>query len=261
MKRSMCLIAIVFMGTGSGCLIGGEDVQSVSFRLSLTDLGLEDAAPAVGRWLEWLDDPGPGNPAFDMGAAGDGFFLALDLTGTSPTGLLDFTIENDRQEVLVSDSEVEINLLVSACADCVFSALVYWEDQEAQPPLQRLNTFSGSSLAFDVVPGEAVDPVDLDVYLEATGSIRCRVQPNGYQGLVTVAAYDVAEHVILPPAQGQTYGETIDLLIPDIPVGREMNVLVRREGEQSYNTEPVNPQWRALVVGSPGEEVLVEFSL
>lgn len=260
MNRMNYLLAVMLMGPGlPGCLVGGGagEPDSVSFRLSLEDLGLEDAAPAIGHWMEWLDDPGPGNPAFDLGAAGSGFFMALDLTGHALSGELDFEVDGAQQVLLSSDS-VEINLKVSECTGCVFSALIFWEETVTQT---RLSTFIGQSEPFDVIPDTAVDPVDLDAYLAPTGSIRCRVRPNGYQGLLTVAAYDVEEHVILPPFQGMTYGETIDIVIEDVPVGRAMNVLVKQEEQTSYDPEPVNPQWQELKLEQTGEEALVEFSL
>jgi hypothetical protein len=205
----------------------------------------------VGKWLDWLDNGGPGDLAFDLDGSGSRFYMGLGLSGLAPGGVLDFYGES----VSLQEGVLEVKLQVSECQDCTFNAVIFWVEDVVT---RKVSTYTGDSQEFDVSPGNPpAHPVDMHVWLERVGSIRCRLTSD-YRGEITLAAMDAEQMVIFPPVIESVAGAGSEILLPDIPTGRRMTVLYRAMGAGVPSDEPVATD---VVVQQEGEESVVEISL
>ncbi len=228
-RRHLLTLLLGLAIGASGCFPDDQNMSSVSLQLSLEDLGIENASALIHDWQDWHDNGGPGSMVFDLGLDGRGFFLGLDLEGYSTDGQVMFT----GRRVEVSDDLLTVDLDVTQCSDCKFSAVIFWEDSSYT---DSVSTFGGESSLFNILPGVIPD-VDLHVYLEPVGSIRCRPTNPDFQGEVTLAAMDVGEAVIFPSVTGTL--DDLGIVLPSIPVNRKMNVLVWSLADGDYATAPV----------------------
>ena len=235
---------IIALLTG-GCFPDDQGLSTVSLQLSLTGLGIEDAELRVRDWQDWYDNGGPGSMVFDLGLPGRGFYLGPQLHGQSPDGELAFV----GHQVEVIDDQLMVDLSVTQCTDCQFNSTIFWELSDLETTVE---TFTGDSEVFNLLPGSIPEFIDMDISLQPTGSIRCVPSNPDYSGEVTLAVMDVKEAVIFPGVTGLMTNQ--GLVLPDVPVGRQMHVLVWSLADNSYFAEPVYLD--AMVPGSGAEEIV-----
>jgi hypothetical protein len=234
------------------CFPDEDDLKTVSFQLSLQDLGLVDEQQAVRNWLDWLDD-GDFSMAYDLEGQGRSFFMDLQLTGTATSSELGFVGES----VSLENSVLTAQLQVSDCDECHFSAVVFWVDDVATG---KVSTFTGKSEEFSVsnqIPTK--DTVNMEVWLEYTGSLRCTANTSAHRDQsVTLAALDVEAFVIFPSVTETATDTGVQISLPDIPLGREMNVLYKPAAGGAYSNSPVST---GVKVGLEGQTVDVPFEI
>jgi hypothetical protein len=234
------------------CFPGEDHLSSVSFELSLADLGMTGERKAVHNWLDWL---GNGDPslAYDLEGNGQSFFMDLSLTGTATSSQLGFLGDS----ISLEDSVLTAQLQVSDCRDCRFNAVIFWVEDVAT---QQVSTFTGESEEFSVTDQTPTqDIVNMNVWLEYTGSIRCTATNAVQDGqAVTLAALDVEAMVIFPSVTGMATDKEVTVVLPDIPLGREMNVLYRPPTGGAYSNSPVAT---GVKIGIEGQTVDVGFDI
>jgi hypothetical protein len=234
------------------CFPGGEDLSNISFQLSLADLGLAGEQQAVRNWLDWLDAGDP-SLAYDLEGQGQSFFMDLSLTGTATSTELGFLGES----VLLENSVLTAQLQVSDCQDCRFNAVIFWVEDLAT---RKVSTFTGESEEFSVINQTPTkDTVEMGVWLEYTGSIRCTAVTSVQRGQeVTLAALDVEALVIFPSVTETATDTGVTVVLPDIPLSREMNILYRPASGGAYSNTPVSS---GVQVGIEGQTVDVDFEI
>lgn len=234
------------------CFPGEDSLSSMSFQLSLSDLGLSGEQQAVRGWLDWLDNGDP-SLAYDLEGQGQSFFMDLRLTGTAISTELGFLGES----ISLENSVLTAQLQVSDCQDCRFSAVIFWvEDLTAR----KVSTFNGESEEFSVIDRMPTrEVVNMDVWLEYTGSIRCTATNVVQRGqAVTLAALDVEAMVIFPSVTGIATDTKVEVVLPNIPLGREFNLLYRPPTGGAYSNTPVAT---GVKIGIEGQTVDVDFDI
>ena len=230
-KAILCVLALALVPLA--CFPGEEDLSSVSFQLSLRDMGLAGEQQAVANWLDWMDNGDP-SMAYDLDTPGQSFFMDLMLTGTALSSELGFLGES----ISLENSVLTAQLQVSDCQDCRFSAVVFWVEDVVT---KKVSTFTGESEEFSVInltPDK--NTVNMDVWLEYTGTINCVSTTSGRQDQpVTLAALDVEAWVIFPAVTETATATGVEILLPDIPMGREINVLYKSAAAGTYSNTPV----------------------
>jgi hypothetical protein len=251
MRSKAILFILALALVPLACFPGEDNLSSVSFQLSLRDLGLVGEQQAINSWLDWLDT---GDPllAYDLDTPGQSFFMDLRLTGVATTSELGFVGES----ISLENSVLTAQLQVSDCQDCYFGAVIFWIEDEVA---RKVSTFTGESETFSVVnrtPDKST--VDMDVWLEYTGTIKCTSTTTGRQDQpVTLAAFDTDAMVIFPPVTETATAAGVEILLPDIPLGREFNVIYR-SAAGGYNNTPVAT---GVKLGVQGQSVEVPFDI
>lgn len=233
MRSKVILFILALALVPMACFPGEDDLSSVSFQLSLEDLGLVGEQQAINSWLDWLDTGDP-SLAYDLDTPGQSFFMDLSLTGVATTSELGFLGES----ISLENGVLTAQLQVSDCQDCHFSAVIFWIEDEIT---KKVSTFTGESETFSVVnrtPDK--DTVNMDVWLEYTGTINCVSTTTGRQDQpVTLAAFDVNAMIIFPAVTETATATGVEIILPDIPLGREINVIYRPVSGGAYNNTPV----------------------
>jgi hypothetical protein len=246
MRSKAILFILALALVPLACFPGEDDLSTVSFQLSLRDMGLADGQQAVGNWLDWLDTGDP-SLAYDLDTPGQSFFMDLRLTGIATTTELGFLGE----AITLENSVLTAQLQVSDCQDCSFSAVIFWIEDEIT---KKVSTFTGESETFSVVnqtPDRST--VNMDVWLEYTGSIKCVATTPGHQDQpVSLAALDVDAFVIFPAITETATAAGVEILLPDIPLGRDFNVIYK-SAAGGYSNTPVATDVRVGIVGQSME--------
>jgi hypothetical protein len=251
--RSKVILSILALAlVPMACFPGEDNLSSVSFQLSLENLGLAGGQQSINNWLDWLDTGDP-SMAYDLDTPGQSFFMDLSLTGTATTSELGFIGES----ISLENSVLTAQLLVSDCQDCYFGAVIFWIEDEVT---KKVSTFTGESETFSVVnqtPDK--DTVDMDVWLEYIGTIKCTSTTTGRQDqAVTLAAFDIDAMVIFPSVTETATTSGVEIVLPDIPLGREFSVVYRPASGGSYNNTPVAT---GVKLGVEGQSVEVPFDI
>ena len=250
--RSKAIVLILALAlVPLACFPGEDNLSTVSFQLSLRDMGLADQQQAVGNWLDWLDTGDP-SLAYDLDTPGQSFFMDLGLTGIATDSELGFIGES----ISLENSVLTAQLQVSNCQDCYFSAVIFWIEDEIA---RQVSTFTGESETFSVVnqtPDKST--VNMDVWLSYTGSIKCVSTTSGHQDQpVSLAALDVDALVIFPAVTQTATASGVEIVLPDIPLGRDFNVIYK-SAAGGYNNTPVATD---VIVGLEGQSVEVPFEI
>jgi len=252
MRSKAILLIMALALVPLACFPGEDDLSTVSFQLSLKDMGLADEQQAVDNWLDWLDNE-DFSLAYDLDTPGQSFFMDLSLTGIATSSELGFLGES----ISLENSVLTAELQVSDCQDCSFSAVVFWMEDERT---RKVSTFTGESETFSVinqVPDKSV--VEMDVWLEYTGSLKCVATTTGHQDQpVSLAAVDVDAFVIFPSVTQTATANGVEIVLPDIPLGREFNVLYKDAAGGAYNNTPVASD---VKIGVEGQSVEVPFEI
>jgi len=252
MRSTAIFLLLVLALVPLACFPGEDNLSSVSFQLSLTEMGLADEQQAVENWLDWLDN-GDLSLAYDLDTPGQSFFMNLSLTGIATTSDLGFLGES----ISLENSVLTAQLRVSDCQDCHFSAVIFWIEDEMT---RQVSTFTGESETFSVVnqtPDKSI--VNMNVWLEYTGSIKCVATTPGHQDQrVSLAALDVDAFVIFPAVTGTATANGVEIVLPDIPLDREFNVLYKSAASGAYENTPVASD---VTVGTAGQSVEVPFEI
>jgi len=99
----------------------------------------------------------------------------------------------------------------------------------------------------------------MDVWLEYTGTIKCTSTTTGRQDqAVTLAAFDIDAMVIFPSVTETATTSGVEIVLPDIPLGREFSVVYRPASGGSYNNTPVAT---GVKLGVEGQSVEVPFDI
>lgn len=251
MRSKAILLVLALALVPLACFPGEDNLSSVSFQLSLKDIGLEDERKAVENWLDWLDN-GDISLAYDLDTPGQSFFMDLRLTGVATDTDLGFLGES----ISLENSVLTAQLRVSDCQDCTFSAVIFWIEDEVT---RTVSTFSGESETFSVVnqvPDKST--VNMEVWLAYKGAIKCVSTTSGHQDQpVSLAALDVDAFVIFPAVTETATAAGVEILLPDIPLGREFNVLYKSAAAGYSNT----PVATGVNVGIEGQSVEVPFEI
>jgi hypothetical protein len=251
MRSKAILLVLALALVPLACFPGEDNLSSVSFQLSLREMGLADEQQSVENWLDWLDN-GDISLAYDLDTPGQSFFMDLGLTGVATSSELGFIGES----ISLENSVLTAQLQVSDCQDCYFSAVIFWIEDEIT---RQVSTFTGESETFSVVnrtPDKST--VNMNVWLEHTGSIKCVSATSGRQDQpVSLAALDVDAWVIFPAVTETATTDGVEITLPDIPLGREFNVLYK-SAAAGYNNTPVASD---VKVGIEGESVEVLFEI
>jgi hypothetical protein len=251
MRSKAILLVLALALAPLACFPGEDDLSTVSFQLSLRDMGLADGQQAVGNWLDWLDTGDP-SLAYDLDTPGQSFFMDLRLTGIATTTELGFLGES----ISLENSVLTAQLQVSDCQDCSFSAVIFWIEDEIT---KEVLTFTGESETFSVVnqiPDKST--VNMDVWLEHTGQIKCVSTTTGRQDQpVSLAAFDVDAMVIFPAITETATATGVEITLPDIPLGRDFSVIYK-SATGGYDNTPVATDVR---IGVEGQSVEVPFEI
>ncbi len=222
----------------TGCYPDGDTIR-LSISLGLDRMGLDVDEQALGSWLDW--QAGPRQEPFTMNTTDRNFFLGLQLEAPDESSSLELV----GGSVIHNGADLEVYLQMSECLGCTFDLVIF------QAPLE-LQTYEGSSAPFDAIPGGPEVVVEMEAELASTGTIVCETDDS--VGTVYLAALDEAENVRFPVQQGMlgTGGGQVVLL--DIPVGRQMMVQIGNSEQGPFETIDHD-----VVVDEPGSEVLVAF--
>ena len=249
-KAILCVLALALVPLA--CFPGEDNLSSVSFQLSLEDLGLAGEQQAINSWLDWLDTGDP-SLAYNLDTPGQSFFMDLRLTGIATSSELGFLGES----ISLENSVLTAQLQVSDCQDCSFSAVIFWIEDEVT---RQVSTFTGESETFSVInqiPDK--DTVNMDVWLEYTGTINCVSTTTGRQDQpVTLAAFDTDAMVIFPAVTETATATGVEILLPDIPLGREFNVIYRPAAGGPYSNNPVATE---VMINIAGQSKDVPFDI
>jgi hypothetical protein len=179
--------------------------------------------------------------------------MDLQLTGTAISTELGFLGDS----ISLENSVLTAQLQVSDCEDCHFSAVVFWVEDVAT---KKVSTFTGESEEFSVINQTPTkDTVNMNVWLEYTGSIRCTATTSAHRDqAVTLAALDVDAFVIFPSITETATDQGVTVTLPDIPLGREINVLYKPAAGGVYSNIPVSA---GVKLGIEGQTIDVPFDI
>jgi len=172
----------------------------------------------------------------------------------SKESMHDFFFVNEKEIIENMENDIlNVELQVSLCIECYFTAVIFWKEIAGVP---AVTTFYGESEFFELSDTGQLHEITMDVYLVPTGSIRCKSESTNLEGEVSLAAMDEQTNVILPPVTGVAGDQGIDIVLPDIPIGRKVSLLHKPDHYSDYVKDPISS---GVVVEAEGDEVLVEF--